>query len=476
MGSFGDIVGKNPQNNSFAQAAGAVGGNSILAPLGAGLGGVGLGRLASNSGLSSTDLGTNTNFSPSGVPFQQPFNAQHGLDQYNQNQGIISQQQNFVNALNAQGGVGNQAAVFAQQQALANQLQQQAQGGGPNPALAQLNQTTGQNMQNQAALMASQRGASANPALTARNAAQQGSQIQQQAAGQAATLRAQQQLGAIQALQAQQGQMAGLSSQQIGQQAGAQQQLGNMGLGQQGQVLGSIAATNNTQAGMQQNINSVRGGLEGTSMQGRQGLAGGLLGGLGMGAAMFGGGGGAAAGASPAMFAGLAKGGVVPKAKNYFVGGMEEGDTGGDELKINSPEIEAPQTANGPLSRLGKAMQTGATSMMPAGGNPLQVGAMQFGAGMGKLGKSYMNSPQEPTGEQTAAHGGKIKSVGQKLKSGGNVPGKAKVSGDSLKNDTVNAKLSPGEIVIPRSIINGKDPVKNAAAFVASILARQGGR
>jgi hypothetical protein len=36
-------------------------------------------------------------------------------------------------------------------------------------------------------------------------------------------------------------------------------------------------------------------------------------------------------------------------------------------------------------------------------------------------------------------------------KDGGEVPGKAKVAGDSPKNDTVNAKLSPGEVVAPRS-------------------------
>ena len=44
---------------------------------------------------------------------------------------------------------------FRQGQDLANQLSEQAQGRGPNPALAQLQQTTGQNVANQAALMAS---------------------------------------------------------------------------------------------------------------------------------------------------------------------------------------------------------------------------------------------------------------------------------------------------------------------------------
>ena len=81
-----------------------------------------------------------------------------------------------------------------QQRDFANALLAQAQGVESfNPAIAQLNNTTGQNIQQQGALMASQRGASANPALLARQAAMQGGQRQQDAVGQAALLRAQQQ-------------------------------------------------------------------------------------------------------------------------------------------------------------------------------------------------------------------------------------------------------------------------------------------
>jgi len=49
------------------------------------------------------------------------------------------------------------------------------------------------------------------------------------------------------------------------------------------------------------------------------------------------------------------------------------------------------------------------------------------------------------------------------------VPGKAKVSGDSQKNDTVPAMLSPGEVVLPRSVVNAKDPGKAAKDFVEHI-------
>jgi len=70
------------------------------------------------------------------------------------------------------------------------------------------------------------------------------------------------------------------------------------------------------------------------------------------------------------------------------------------------------------------------------------------------------------------AHGGMIHgdSYAHKLKP---VPGKANVSGDSPKNDTVHAKLSPGEVILPRSVMQSKDPAQAAAAFVQAILEKQ---
>ena len=53
------------------------------------------------------------------------------------------------------------------------------------------------------------------------------------------------------------------------------------------------------------------------------------------------------------------------------------------------------------------------------------------------------------------------------------VPGKAKVPGDSLKNDVIDAKLSPGEGIIPRSVMNAPDAPKRAAEFVRDIKANK---
>ena len=137
----------------------------------------------------------------SGSGFAAPTASSPQLDQaYNQTQQGIGQQQSFVNQLNAQNGLGNQGQVFRQQQGLANQLQGVANGTGPNPALAQLNQTTGQNVANQAAMQAGQRGSSANTGLMVQ-AANTGASLQQQAVGQGATLQAQQQFAAMQQLQ-----------------------------------------------------------------------------------------------------------------------------------------------------------------------------------------------------------------------------------------------------------------------------------
>jgi len=49
------------------------------------------------------------------------------------------------------------------------------------------------------------------------------------------------------------------------------------------------------------------------------------------------------------------------------------------------------------------------------------------------------------------------------------VPGKAKFKGDTRSNDTVPALLSPGEIVLPRSVAQAKDAPEKAKDFVSAI-------
>lgn len=88
----------------------------------------------------------------------------------------------------------NALAVNPQQQDLADALRAAAAGGGPSVAEQQLRRTTGENVQRTAGLVASQRGM--NPALAARIAAMAGANANQEAAGQGATLHAQEQVAA----------------------------------------------------------------------------------------------------------------------------------------------------------------------------------------------------------------------------------------------------------------------------------------
>jgi len=58
------------------------------------------------------------------------------------------------------------------------------------------------------------------------------------------------------------------------------------------------------------------------------------------------------------------------------------------------------------------------------------------------------------------ARGGKMDAV---------VPGKAKYEGDTRSNDTVPALLSPGEIVLPRSVAQSEEAPEKAKKFVEAI-------
>lgn len=57
---------------------------------------------------------------------------------------------------------------------------------------------------------------------------------------------------------------------------------------------------------------------------------------------------------------------------------------------------------------------------------------------------------------------------------GGRVPGQARAAGDAPQNDTVPAELSPGEIVLPRSVTQGADAPERARAFVEALQRRKG--
>lgn len=75
------------------------------------------------------------------------------------------------------------------------------------------------------------------------------------------------------------------------------------------------------------------------------------------------------------------------------------------------------------------------------------------------------------------AYGGQLppvkQDVGDAMKAGGKVPGTPKVSHNSYQNDSTEARLTPGEVVLPLSVTKSRDPVKAAADFMAQTLLKK---
>ena len=518
-----------------------------------------------------------------------------GVDQtqintaYGQTQQGIAQQQAFVDALKGQNGLENQTSVFNQQQQLSDQLQGVANGTGPNPALAQLNQTTGNNVANQAALMAGQRGSNANIGMIARQAAQQGAATQQQAVGQGATLGAQQQLAGMQQLQNQQTSMGNMANQQVGQRQAGLSALNQASGNQQANLLGMQANINNANAGIAKGNQGSQGNILG-SMTGAIGSAGNLFGGskptglnpdgtiptmgsgisdgTGAGSTFVDGVGGSGMGAAgdAAGYIAAARGGMVPKRM------AEGGDVESDPLmqpvaqqEVASPVAPVSQPTNGPQSNIGKLLSEQSKDPAPAaapaasgGAGNMMGGAMAGlssvgGGAMGKATGMFSNlgneiaghpdddsfgghlsnslgggtgadffgnvmsmytSPSKITGflgndvakgtgiQDTQSYGDKLKlaeggnvpalvSPGEQylkpkdvekvvkqkadpLSVGERIPGKAKVAGNSYANDTVPKTLESGGIVIPKSVMEAKNPHWEAMKFVHATMAKNG--
>jgi hypothetical protein len=470
----------------------------------------GLAGGANGSGFAGP-AGTNINAGVTNEQLQQSYTG---------NQAALNQQQALVQALQAQNGLGNQSAVY-------NQLQGVANGTGANPAAAQLAQATGANTANQAALMAGQRGAGQNVGLLARQASQQGAANQQAAAGQAATMQANQSLNAL-------GQMGNLATTQAGQQIAGVQGLTSAQQNEQNILQGANSAANNANVAMQSNINNANAGLAGGEMTAQNNLISGVGNGL--------------------------AGAVAPKANAYggVIKGYADGTTyvSGNDATISSPStagapnavtfgansgaynVATPSTGitatSGPKSALGKSMSSpesapqngvfqagqwvgsalgsGLKSLFGSGdanaSNPSVSSSDAWASAMGAPGTTNANgqpnsqatydmyqSMPNPPATPKMAKGGKVPAMvspgerylppnevekvakGQKdpEKAGVKIPGKAKVKGDSLKNDTVPATLEEGGIVLPKSVMESANPHWAAHKFVSAIMAKKGG-
>lgn len=406
--------------------------------------------------------------------------GQNGLGQQN----IVAQQQQGLNAqLNAANGIGTQNQAIQGLHGAAGMYQNIAEGKGPNPAQAMLNQATGQNVSNQAALMAGQRGAGSNVGLMARQAAQQGAGIQQQAVGQGATMQANQQVNALSGLVNANQTMGGLGTNQLSAQQAQQQAMANQAnvvagqqiagttantqanLANQQQMQGALQGINNASVNSQGNVNTGNAALANTQMQGQQGLVGGLLQGVG-----------SVAGAA------LARGGVVHH--------MADGGMPGVAPPAAVPAATSPPP--GPTSSFGQFLKDWSTEGPASQGASVASGTE--GMGGNNPGAKALNegaagfSSMGATSKKPAGGGGSagvLKALGPTLAakggladSGGHVTAKnpaqkAVKSGDSYDNDKVPAKLSEGEIVLPRSVTMSSDPVTASAEFVRKVLEKR---
>lgn len=409
-------------------------------------------------------------FEAQGTPIQSAVTPDQLTNAYGQSQGALGQQQAFVNALGAQNGIGNQNN-------LASMLTQQAMGQGPNPALAQLNQATGQNVANQSALMASQRGTSNNPGLIARQAAQQGANIQQNAAGQGAIMSAQQQLAAQQ-------QLGQLANQQVGQQQGALGLYNQASQAQQQGLMNSLANQNTANVSMQSNLNNANAQIANTNANNQGQIVGGIFNGLASSAGLIKGGAGAAHGGIVKNYADGGGVETTPSLTDQFTGPQSFVGQWMKGFQPSQSQIQAPNISSGPPPTQSPNNPTqNQNNLYKAGQGIGQVGGSAFKKtfgssggqfpSMGGVGSDSMQMPE--MGSQFAGAAPALMAMGGKanLKQGGGVPGQAKTKGDSLKNDTVPAYLSPGEIVIPRSITQSADAPEKAAQFVSAILSRQ---
>lgn len=100
-----------------------------------------------------------------------------------------------------------------------------------------------------------------------------------------------------------------------------------------------------------------------------------------------------------------------------------------------------------------------ATGVAGANANKASLDTTQGGQEAGLIGGIIGSGAEAATGfatkkppVATAAHGGEIESY----LSGGKVGGRAVVPGDSPKNDRIPAILSPGEVVLPRSVAHSE--------------------
>lgn len=426
-------------------------------------------------------LGLTSQFNATAAPIANPTNAAD----------IANAQSNVNTALTGQQSLATQTQPgvtqgLQTQNNLTGELQGVINGTGPNPAQTQLNQNTATNVANTGALIASQRGASSNPALAARSAALAGAQTQQTAAGQAATLQAQQQIAAQQ-------QQAALAQQQVSQGQNATSANTTAQGNEQATLLGAQGGYNSTVAGAQSAANTTNATTAAQNTKANASMLGSLESGLG----------------SVAGALGLAKGGeVTVKHVHYFDDGGDVSASDAYDSIVNAHDADTaaapvvkPQA--GPLSSGLKAAATAynpqAASAAPSTDSAPQTpiaGAFKgFSSGYNPQahyrGGKIATGPYKSHVANFMASGGQTQKVPAMVSAGEtylnpkqvqqviggadprhvgtHIEGKATVKGDSLKNDTIPMDLDAGGVVIDRETMATHDSKKMRKFVIKSV-------
>jgi len=350
--------------------------------------------------------------------------------QYQNAQQGYAQQQKLLQALQGAGGIQGQADALQQQQAfnqaLGAQQGLQTQAG----AVAGLQGVAGQLGQVAA-------GGGPNPAQ-AMLAQSTGANVANQAALMAGQRGANANVGLMARQAAQQGaatqqqaagQASALQSQQMlnamQQQAGVQQAIGGLGTTQVGQQ----------QAGLQAQA------AQGAQLAGQQAAATGALTGAGQG--MYG---QTLGGVGALNQANIAATGQINQANTQLAQTNMQGQQKGLGSLFNAAGAAAGLAKGGPVESFPKIEAPTSFADFISGHSGLEM-----------------------------AKGGNV----HDYRTGGHVKAenpseKAVKHGNSYDNDKIPAMLSEGEVVIPRSVMQSKDPRKGAADFVAAVLAKRG--
>lgn len=142
---------------------------------------------------------------------------------------------------------------------------------------------------------------------------------------------------------------------------------------------------------------------------------------------------------------------------------QQESVPAAQQLAFNDALEKAGATSGVAENLAGQQVQEGEQTAGEIGGLISDVGNAYTGGLFSNVGTSNTGGtstdtppPTDANGQSLVASGGRIMPGGgvarpMNMKSGGPVPGKAVVPGDSTANDNVRADLSPDEIVVPRT-------------------------